>query len=47
MIETPKNLTKNILLGMFFGLLFGAVIFYLDPLPEYLTFLIGLSLIHI
>ena len=40
MIETPKNLTKNILLGMFFGLLFGAVIFYLDPLPEYLTFLI-------
>ena len=41
MIETPKNLTKNILLGMFFGLLFGAVIFYLDPLPEYLTFLIG------
>lgn len=41
MIETPKNLTKNILLGMFFGLLFGAVIFYLDPLPEYLTFFIG------
>ena len=41
MIETPKNLTKNILLGMFFGLLFGAVIFYLDPLPEYLTLFIG------
>ena len=47
MIETPKNLTKNILLGMFFGLLFGAVIFYLDPLPEYLTFLIGTYLFNL
>ena len=46
-IETPKNLTKNILLGMFFGLLFGAVIFYLDPLPEYLTFLIGTYLFNL
>ena len=47
MIETPKNLTKNILLGMFFGLLFGTVIFYLDPLPEYLTFLIGTYLFNL
>lgn len=47
MIETPKNLTKNILLGMFFGLLFGAVIFYLDPLPEYLTFFIGTYLFNL
>ena len=47
MIETPKNLTKNILLGMFFGLLSGAVIFYLDPLPEYLTFLIGTYLFNL
>ena len=47
MIETPKNLTKNILLGMFLGLLFGAVIFYLDPLPEYLTFLIGTYLFNL
>ena len=47
MIETPKNLTKNILLGMFFGLLFGAVIFYLDPLPEYLTFLVGAYLFNL
>ena len=47
MIETPKNLTKNILLGMFFGLLFGAVIFYLDPLPEYLTFLIETYLFNL
>ena len=47
MIETPKNLTKNILLGMFFGLLFGAVIFYFDPLPEYLTFFIGTYLFNL
>ena len=47
MIETPKNLTRNILLGMFFGLLFGAVIFYLDPLPEYLTFFIGTYLFNL
>jgi len=47
MIETPKNLTKNILLGMFFGLLFGAVIFYLDPLPEYFTFFIGTYLFNL
>ena len=47
MIETPKNLTKNILLGMFFGLLFGAVIFYLDPLPEYLTFFVGTYLFNL
>ena len=47
MIEKPKNLTKNILLGMFFGLLFGAVIFYLDPLPEYLTFFIGTYLFNL
>ena len=47
MIEKPKNLTKNILLGMFFGLLFGAVIFYLDPLPEHLTFFIGTYLFNL
>ena len=47
MIETPKNLTKNILLGMFFGLIFGAVIFYLDPLPENLTFFIGTYLFNL
>ena len=47
MIEKPNNLTRNILLGMFFGLLFGAVIFYLDPLPEYLTFFIGTYLFNL
>ena len=34
MIETPKNLTKNILLGMLFGFIVGASFYYLEFLPK-------------
>ena len=34
MIETPKNLTKNILLGMLFGFIVGASFYYLEFLPQ-------------
>ena len=34
MIETPKNLTRNILLGMFLGFLVGSLFFYLNIFPE-------------
>ena len=37
MIDTPKNLTKNILLGMFLGFVVGAIFYYVDFLPESLT----------
>jgi len=33
MIETPKNLTRNILLGMFLGFLIGSMFFYLNIFP--------------
>ena len=33
MIETPKNLTRNILLGMFLGFLVGSMFFYLNIFP--------------
>ena len=34
MIETPKNLTRNILLGMFLGFLVGSLFFYLNIFSE-------------
>ena len=34
MIETPKNLTRNILLGMLFGFIFGAFFYYLEFIPK-------------
>ena len=34
MIDTPKNLTRNILLGMFFGFVVGAAFYYLDFFPD-------------
>ncbi len=37
MIETPKNLTKNILLGMFLGFIVGASFYYLEFLPQVLN----------
>ena len=30
MIETPKNLTRNILLGMFLGFVVGSLLYYLS-----------------
>ena len=38
MIETPKNLTKNILLGMLFGFIVGASFYYLEFLPQGFNF---------
>ena len=34
MIETPKNLTRNILLGMFLGFLVGSFLYYLNFIPD-------------
>ena len=34
MIETPKNLTRNILLGMLAGFLIGALLYYFQYIPE-------------
>ena len=34
MLETPKNLTRNILLGMFFGFVLGSIAYYLDIIPS-------------
>ena len=34
MLETPKNLTRNILLGMFFGFALGSVAYYFDFIPS-------------
>ena len=37
MIDTPKNLTRNILLGMFLGFVIGSFFYYLDLLPDSLV----------
>jgi Na+/H+-dicarboxylate symporter len=34
MIDTPKNLTRNILLGMLLGFVVGAIFYYLEIFPE-------------
>ena len=34
MLETPKNLTRNILLGMFLGFVLGSIAYYLDIIPS-------------
>ena len=34
MLETPKNLTRNILLGMFFGFFVGSLAYYFDFIPS-------------
>jgi Na+/H+-dicarboxylate symporter len=34
MIETPKNLTRNILLGMFLGFLVGSFLYYSNFIPD-------------
>jgi len=34
MLETPKNLTRNILLGMFFGFALGSIAYYFDFIPS-------------
>ena len=34
MLETPKNLTRNILLGMFLGFVVGAIAYYFDFIPS-------------
>jgi Na+/H+-dicarboxylate symporter len=34
MIDAPKNLTRNILLGMFIGFVVGAILFYTNFLPS-------------
>ena len=34
MLETPKNLTRNILLGMFFGFCVGSLAYYFDFIPS-------------
>lgn len=37
MIETPNNLTRNILLGMFLGFIAGSILFYFNFFPESLN----------
>jgi Na+/H+-dicarboxylate symporter len=37
MIDTPKNLTRNILLGMFLGFVIGSFFYYLDLFPDSLV----------
>ena len=37
MIDTPKNLTRNILLGMFLGFVIGSIFYYLDLFPDSLV----------
>ena len=37
MIETPKNLTRNILFGMFLGFIIGSFFYYLEIFPESLV----------
>ena len=37
MIKTPKNLTRNILLGMFLGFAVGSILYYLNIFPETVT----------
>ena len=34
MIETPKNLTRNILLGMFLGFVIGSLLYYVSLFSE-------------
>ena len=34
MLETPKNLTRNILLGMFLGFVVGAIAYYFNFIPS-------------
>ena len=34
MLDTPKNLTRNILLGMFFGFALGSIAYYFDFIPS-------------
>ena len=34
MIETPKNLTRNIIIGLFLGFLVGSFLYYTDYLPS-------------
>ena len=34
MLQTPKNLTRNILLGMFFGFALGSIAYYFDFIPS-------------
>ena len=34
MIETPVNLTRNILLGMLLGFIIGASFYYLEFIPK-------------
>ena len=34
MIDTPKNLTRNILLGMLLGFVVGAIFYYLEIFPQ-------------
>ena len=36
MLETPKNLTRNILLGMFLGFVLGSIAYYLDIIPSFI-----------
>ena len=40
MLETPKNLTRNILLGMFFGFVIGSIAYYLDIIPSSIEYFI-------
>lgn len=37
MIETPKNLTRNILFGMFLGFIIGSFFYYLEIFPDSLV----------
>ena len=37
MTDTPKNLTRNILLGMFLGFVIGSFFYYLDLFPDSLV----------
>ena len=34
MLETPNNITRNILLGMFFGFALGSIAYYFDFIPS-------------
>jgi len=40
MLETPKNLTRNILLGMFFGFVIGSIAYYSDIIPSSIEYFI-------
>jgi Na+/H+-dicarboxylate symporter len=47
MIETPKNLTRNILFGMFLGFIIGSFFYYLEIFPESLVNLVRIYVFNL